>query len=580
MSDALFYEEQAVRDSRKTRAVEALTLKMSVHPYAHDSMSLKQQQSSPGLIVAARSFEVRGGMFILVVKKRLSGNRDLEFLSKRDSLAAAQPVPTTCRVGRCKKGTVTLVETCAELFGTMSALRGAGNAVVLSRADFDRIRTSALSLSATKAAKPESAPVETARQRKARLRTERMLATEAERTARIPMTRMERRDAQKREDLLVKANRQRNEDLDDAKKMRAMMNYAVAVTIRDEQVKEKKKRDELNRLKEKRLDHMMEIARLEAIHRQRTTDEAKASLRAKDALVIQAQIEARAEARRQKLRDQQTEQEAMAARRAMLDAQDREAEDARKANAKRMLDAVLEDNRNQIAYKKALRQKEIDEDLAIEAWQRAQDAKEAERERVQAEKEAKKAALQKQMLDSQVRAMDNLDQIEHLRMRRAFEAQERKQRAIELEKARQQAAFQKDLKRNHRLQHRAKERLDRQQKVAARARWEKDNAAQKASLMATKRQQERTHVENAHHVRILQEQIDAKSTMRRTARTNFHKMGAETNRVMKQSMQRVEDLKVSRIAELKARGVPEKYLSELINFDPSKAISQDYKRGK
>ena len=270
----------------------------------------------------------------------------------------------------------------------------------------------------------------------------------------------------------------------------------------------------------------------------------------------------------------------MAARRAMLDAQDREAEDARKANAKRMLDAVLEDNRNQIAYKKALRQKEIDEDLAIEAWQRAQDAKEAERERVQAEKEAKKAALQKQMLDSQVRAMDNLDQIEHLRMRRAFEAQERKQRAIELEKARQQAAFQKDLKRNHRLQHRAKERLDRQQKVAARARWEKDNAAQKASLMATKRQQERTHVENAHHVRILQEQIDAKSTMRRTARTNFHKMGAETNRVRKQSMQRVEDLKVSRIAELKARGVPEKYLSELINFDPSKAISQDYKRGK
>ena len=102
MSDALFYEEQAVRDSRKTRAVEALTLKMSVHPYAHDSMSLKQQQSSPGLIVAARSFEVRGGMFILVVKKRLSGNRDLEFLPK--SLEARFTINSRRSVGFARLG--------------------------------------------------------------------------------------------------------------------------------------------------------------------------------------------------------------------------------------------------------------------------------------------------------------------------------------------------------------------------------------------------------------------------------------------------------------------------------------------
>ena len=151
---------------------------------------------------------------------------------------------------------------------------------------------------------------------------------------------------------------------------------------------------------------------------------------------------------------------------------------------------------------------------------------------------------------------------------------------IELEKARKQAEIQKDLKRNHRLQQRAKERLERQQKVIARAMWEKDNAVQKAAIAKTRREQEEIHVQNAHHVAVLQRQIDEKSSARRTARTEFHKMGAETNRVMAESMQRVEDLKVSRIAELKARGVPEKYLSELINFDPSKAISQDYKRGK
>ena len=34
-----------------------LTLKKGVHPYAHVSMSLKQQQSSSGLIAAARSSE-------------------------------------------------------------------------------------------------------------------------------------------------------------------------------------------------------------------------------------------------------------------------------------------------------------------------------------------------------------------------------------------------------------------------------------------------------------------------------------------------------------------------------------------
>ena len=454
--------------------------------------------------------------------------------------------------------------------------------MIISRDQFERMRLSSMSDAAVAAAAvvPESEKRETGRQRKARLRTERMLALEATRQARIPLTEMERRAKATNEGLLEKANRQRNEDLDDVKKMRAMMNYAVAVTIRDEQVAEKKKRDELNRLKEKRLDHLMEIARLEDIHRTRSLEHSKATLRAKDAKVIQAQIEARAEARRQKRRDLQKEQEAMAERRAMLDGQDRSAEEARKARAKRMLDAVLADNASQIAYKKALKQKEIDEDLAIEQWQREKDAKEAERERQWAAKEAQKAALQKRMLDSQVKAMDNRDQIEELRMRRAFEAQERKQREIELEKARKQAAFQKDLKRNHRLQHRAKERLERQQKVIARAMWEKDNAVQKAAIAKTRREQEEIHVQNAHHVAVLQRQIDEKSSARRTARTEFHKMGAETNRVMAESMQRVEDLKVSRIAELKARGVPEKYLSELINFDPSKAISQDYKRGK
>ena len=72
--------------------VEALTLKMGVHPYAHDSMSLKQQQSSPGLIVAARSFEVRGGMFILAV-------RGLTFTTTPFYSSKERRVPKDCKPG-------------------------------------------------------------------------------------------------------------------------------------------------------------------------------------------------------------------------------------------------------------------------------------------------------------------------------------------------------------------------------------------------------------------------------------------------------------------------------------------------
>ena len=114
--------------------------------------------------------------------------------------------------------------------------------MIISRDQFERMRLSSMSDAAVAAAAvvPESEKRETGRQRKARLRTERMLALEATRQARIPLTEMERRAKATNEGLLEKANRQRNEDLDDVKKMRAMMNYAVAVTIRDEQVAEKK----------------------------------------------------------------------------------------------------------------------------------------------------------------------------------------------------------------------------------------------------------------------------------------------------------------------------------------------------
>merc|ERR1719197_349757 len=122
-----------------------------------------------------------------------------------------------------------------------------------------------------------------------------------------------------------------------------------------------------------------------------------------------------------------------------MDALDEERRAEKRAQAKILLDDILEDNRRQIAHRKKLSQMDIEEDLRIHQYQL--DLQEKQR-RLEEEKEAK--AKERTLKIARMRAAQKKNQdkqaaLDALRAKRAAEENERRARERDLKEAREKA---------------------------------------------------------------------------------------------------------------------------------------------
>ena len=132
-----------------------------------------------------------------------------------------------------------------------------------------------------------------AAQAKARERKEKMIAMEAKRKANLAKSDLEVEDEGKMSNLLENAERARDEQLDDVKKMNQMMLYAKCVTIRDAQLLEKQMIQKEKADHEKAIDMLMEQERLKAIELTEERERQKQEERLRGAAIIRMQIEQR-----------------------------------------------------------------------------------------------------------------------------------------------------------------------------------------------------------------------------------------------------------------------------------------------
>eukprot|EP00941_MAST-03F_sp_MAST-3F-sp1_P000185 g185.t1 len=371
----------------------------------------------------------------------------------------------------------------------------------------------------------------------------------------------------------------RNEEEDDIKGMGKMMAYAMTVGVRDAQVREKIDRKAREKLVEKREQIRVELERLRTVKFYKDRDHKRRNDERKASLQINVQIEEAKQRRKKALEEKRKEQERLKARAKFLDEQEAERERRRKAHGKKLLDEMTKANEEMRKWKKIRKQKEIEEDRKIEEWikkKAAFDAAEDERKaKIAAEKERQAAKMRAE----QKRMNDGREALDELRARRAFEKKDREMREKELKEARERKA--------------AIDRIQAERKVqalaAARRRRQivKDQRETFYRNYETQAEQMRIFQENEqkkHHARIQNRddillQVQEKEKQRKLAQKEYIREGHESVARRERELERVRQIQQSKIDLLRSKGVPDKFMSEMINYDAQKVMMNDYKRG-
>jgi hypothetical protein len=406
------------------------------------------------------------------------------------------------------------------------------------------------------------------RQAVAEARKEKIRSLEAQRIANLPKSLLEQEAADERERRLALAQLAKDESQSDVKKMNSIFNYALTVTIRDRQLREKKERDEQERAREKMRDIQLEI---EVLEKQRAKEELEASKKGgRDQYRADVLSQLHVALNRKKVaREAMMAEEAQrkASYAVVLAAEKEKADELLKKKAADLQETLML-NQAAIEQKKARRQQDLDEDAKVDAEalaiDRAKAAAEAEKERLRKLKEEASARDR----GSLAKFLDDGEAKMELIMQRAYEEGARRERARELERARQQAAALDDLKLT-------RARMLEEKQVAMAGMIEDE----KAEFMLAKRLQDQWLEQeeaaeaarskaNFSFLKDVRAQVTDKEERERRAKELER---AELVRSQAEFAARggyLRDIRDRKVAEMKALNLPGSYLTELQRYDP------------
>lgn len=370
-------------------------------------------------------------------------------------------------------------------------------------------------------------------------------------------------EKENRQRLLVRAKAHLDEEHDDAKHMRAMMHYAQCVTIRDAQVLEKSRLAQRAAEEERRLDAAMEAERVRTLKLQEEREAARAEEQRLGASVIIQQIQERERERLAAQEAREQEAQAMLQRVRAIEQREEEERAAKVRAGRQLLEQVMDANQKQAAQKLLRKQEEVEEELRIQAYIRAKEARdaanEAELARVRADKEREVARLRAM----QERAQDRQAQIDELRAKRYQEAKEREWRSRALSEAQKKEGLKRDIAMAREAQRQEKARRIAEQALQEREEYmrvlEWQNGQTEVEQMRRTRAADRAY----QHKAELQSQIAAKEREQAEARKRYLSEGAIFAAQNARDKARLEALKAEKLAQLEAMGVPAKYRSEL-----------------
>lgn len=397
----------------------------------------------------------------------------------------------------------------------------------------------------------------------AKARKDRMMQLENERQKAAPLTESEKEQKERDKFFKDRARQILDQEFDQVKEMNQMVLYSKVVTVRDEQLKEKKLIENDKKKVEDQLDLMMEIERLKVIKYHDERELKWKEDRLLGAVVIKDQIKEREIIRMKEQEALEKERQQMLRQIQVL--QEEEARQAReKMELQQKLMAEVEEvNKKAVLIKEEKKRLEREEDEKImkynlEKAKREQEIIE-ENERIKAEKEREVQRLR----ERQERAKDRQAELDALRAKRASEAQERVEREKERKEAEKIAKINQELEEARSNQAREKEiRLIIQAKQE-RDEFERIIQAQKEAAEAERRAEEAKAEIRRQHANQLKTQILTNAEKASLQQREYLEEGRKLRTEIESEQKKLETIRLEKLGGLRTDGVPEKYCSDL-----------------
>lgn len=439
----------------------------------------------------------------------------------------------------------------------LKSLTSKSDAVVLRSGELGYLRARA-KLSAEDIAALERKRKKAALAAKSKARKERM-AARAKPKKKVEENDIEAEDRERREGSLNKAQQARDEDDDTIKHLNQMILYAECAAIRDRQIEEKERRIQQEKEEDMRMFRLMEAERLRGIREIEAREEVRAMKREEDARILQGQIDARERRRQQELERQEKEGQRMLE---LIRENQRRAEaeiQAKIENAKRMNDEVRLAN-DAFRADRARRKREEEEEIRkIEQYLIEKEARErAEDERLAKIKAAKDAEAFR-LRGLQEKAQDRRSEMDALRAKRYQQGRDRAWRLAEKEKQIRRQENLREIDRVRREQvlfkkRQSNEYLKEDQERYLRAlRYQQVKQRQDDDVAERKRRQ-RVDIQDE----VLR-QMALKEARKKQERAAYLAEGDVVRKKLEDEKRRVDVIKMQKLREAKARGVPEKY---------------------
>ena len=252
-------------------------------------------------------------------------------------------------------------------------------------------------------------------------------------------------EAAKKQALKAMAEEQLDNNSDVVKLLNSMAQRATAFTLREKQLEEKHRIEQMEKEFDKRMDILIEIDRIKDIQRREQEEKDKRTKRVEDRKVINVQIAEREKKRLLELEARELENQAMKNLMKRYEEEDVVNAEKRSVLIEKSKKEVLLANEAAIRRKQEMKEVEKKEMEDILIYQAMRDAELAKREEEEAEIERLKKERQLKLLDQQERAQNNAGKLDELRARRAIEEKERQLRAKEKAEALKRKSDMKEL---------------------------------------------------------------------------------------------------------------------------------------
>lgn len=407
--------------------------------------------------------------------------------------------------------------------------------------------------------------------KRARERKERMRLIDEQMSKKsMSMTQSDKISAHKANMIRSHAEAKMDENEDIVKLLNTYSQRAVAFHIRDQQLKDKAERLEKERDYEKRMDLAMEIDRLKDIESRKNQERLKLNKRIEDRKVIEMQMEERGQMKLLREEERQQENQRMIEAQKRYEQQCIEDELKQRGQAAKCREEVLQANNAALEARKQLKLRENEETEKILAYQATMDEKMRKREEEEAEIARQKMELQKKMLESQGKTLDNKLELDELRMRRAFEEAERRCRQKELMGARKRKEELNVLNEARKQQETEQWEMKEKEKIARQREYEATLSA--AAEMAHREEQEGLQREqtNAQFRQDIRTQIEERDMHRKSAMIKKQKEGLTIKNEIATERNKLENIRSQMVQDLRKVGVKEKYFSEMLAMDIEK----------